>query len=273
MKEYQVPNSWGEVRRIGVDSKGVVWASEFDIDSFPGSIPRRVSSPNTRCLGAPSLTIVADKKDNIWVADQIHSTITKFDQKTAKFTFYPMPQPHQSVNKIGLATTTPFGSRRVAWTSSPVIISIPRVTRINHRQSRQYAKPQTPKPQNPNVHCEINLIKENLKRKIYLSNYIKMEKLLGIVRVVCNSSFALCAGMLSPETPKKKEVRQDDEEEENEIIENQTKATASNEKESGQEIAKQSEEKWENDFESWNKKAEIKKENKTLVVPASNVTD
>jgi hypothetical protein len=29
VKEYKVPNSWGQVRRISVDSKGIVWASEY----------------------------------------------------------------------------------------------------------------------------------------------------------------------------------------------------------------------------------------------------
>ena len=30
VKEYKVPNSWGQLRRITVDSKGIVWATEYN---------------------------------------------------------------------------------------------------------------------------------------------------------------------------------------------------------------------------------------------------
>jgi len=35
VKEYKVPNSWGQVRRVGVDSKGIVWVRSMKPDSCP----------------------------------------------------------------------------------------------------------------------------------------------------------------------------------------------------------------------------------------------
>jgi hypothetical protein len=45
----------------------------------------------------------------------VHSTLIKLDQSTGKFTFYPMPQPHQSLPKLEVEAnnTMWFGSRNV----------------------------------------------------------------------------------------------------------------------------------------------------------------
>jgi len=86
VKEYPVPHSWGQIRRIGVDSKG---AQPYD--AWP------------------------DKDDNIYMGDAAHNMIVKFDQKTRKFSYVPMPQPGQSINKFRVAddNTLWFGSRAV----------------------------------------------------------------------------------------------------------------------------------------------------------------
>jgi streptogramin lyase len=54
-----------------------------------------------------------DKDDNIWTADQTHSSIIKLDQKTGKWTYYPMPQNRQSVPKmeVDADNTLWFGTR------------------------------------------------------------------------------------------------------------------------------------------------------------------
>ena len=54
-----------------------------------------------------------DKQDNVWTADQTHSSLIKLDPKTGKWIFYPMPQPRQSVPKIEVddRNTLWFGTR------------------------------------------------------------------------------------------------------------------------------------------------------------------
>jgi hypothetical protein len=55
------------------------------------------------------------------MGDEAHNVIIKFDQKTKKFSYYPMPQPGQSINKFQVAddNTIWFGSRAV-----PVVTSV-----------------------------------------------------------------------------------------------------------------------------------------------------
>ncbi|MBI4262965.1 MAG: hypothetical protein HY657_01190 [Acidobacteria bacterium] len=59
-----------------------------------------------------------DTSDNVWTADEVHSALIKLDPKTGGFTFYPMPQPHQSVPKMEVEAnnTLWFGTRGVPTT-------------------------------------------------------------------------------------------------------------------------------------------------------------
>jgi streptogramin lyase len=116
VREYKVPEAWGQVRRIGVDSKGIVWGSEFNVgmlarlDPQSGKITQyKVPSGN----GAHPYEAWPDKLDNIWSADEVHSTMVYLDPKSGKFTLYPMPQPYQSVPKVEVAgdNTIWFGTR------------------------------------------------------------------------------------------------------------------------------------------------------------------
>jgi streptogramin lyase len=38
--EYKVPSAWGQIARVGVDSKGIVWGSASTPESWSGSIRR-----------------------------------------------------------------------------------------------------------------------------------------------------------------------------------------------------------------------------------------
>ena len=88
VKEYKVPNSWGQVRRITVDSKGIVWASEFNSGILARFDPatEKLTEYKIPLNGANPYEAWADKFDNIWIADQPHSAMIKFEPKTAKFT-------------------------------------------------------------------------------------------------------------------------------------------------------------------------------------------
>jgi streptogramin lyase len=116
VKEYKVPDAWGQVRRIGVDSKGIVWGSEYNtgllarLDPQTGKLTEyKIPSGN----GAHPYDAWPDKLDNVWSCDEVHSTMVYLDPKSGKFTLYPMPQPHQSVPKVEVANdnTIWFGTR------------------------------------------------------------------------------------------------------------------------------------------------------------------
>jgi virginiamycin B lyase len=113
--EYRLPNSWGQIRRISVDSKGTVWAGEYNTGILAKLNPAtgEITEYKIPLSGANCYETWPDKSDNIWIADPAHGAFVKFDQKSLKFTFYPGPQPHQSINKIQVATdnTIWFGTR------------------------------------------------------------------------------------------------------------------------------------------------------------------
>ena len=84
------------IRRLGVDSKGLIWASTWGSRAFADSSLYRLD-PETgetmkRHLGLPygaAYNAEADNQDNIWVAPDNY--LTKYDQIADAFTHYPIP--------------------------------------------------------------------------------------------------------------------------------------------------------------------------------------
>jgi streptogramin lyase len=90
--------------RIGMDSKGVVWSSAHNVVILVRLDPStgKTSEFKVPVSGANPYAAWPDKQDNIWTADEVHSTLIKLDPKTGKWTFYPMSQPRQSVPKMAV---------------------------------------------------------------------------------------------------------------------------------------------------------------------------
>ena len=78
-----------------------------------GSSTGRTTDFRVPVQGANPYEAWPDKQDNVWTADQTHSSLIKLDPKTGKWIFYPMPQPRQSVPKIEVddRNTLWFGTR------------------------------------------------------------------------------------------------------------------------------------------------------------------
>lgn len=116
VKEYKVPSSWGAVRRCTVDSKGIVWAGGYNsgiLTRFDPVTERITDEYKVPLSGVNLYDTWTDKSDNVWMTDQLHGVLIKFDQHTTTFAFYPMSQPHQSVPKLHMADdgTIWFGTR------------------------------------------------------------------------------------------------------------------------------------------------------------------
>ena len=99
-----------------------MWASEYPSGNIVGLDPAtgEISEYKIPVSGAKPYEAWADKQDNVWSSDQVHSTMIRLDHKTRKFTFYPMPQPNQSVPKIQVAddNTIWFGTRNLPITTA-----------------------------------------------------------------------------------------------------------------------------------------------------------
>jgi len=114
-KEYYAPSSWGEIRRISVDSKGIVWFSEY-VTGYIGSLDPsdgKMTEYKLPTNGANPYEVWPDKEDKIWISDQPQSSLVKFDPETRKFTYFPEPQLNWSLPKIEVEknNTIWFGAR------------------------------------------------------------------------------------------------------------------------------------------------------------------
>ncbi len=84
------------IRRLGVDSKGMIWAGTWGNRAFDNAILYRVD-PDTgevfrRKMGVPyaaTYNAEADNQDNIWAANDNY--LSKYDQVADEFTHYPIP--------------------------------------------------------------------------------------------------------------------------------------------------------------------------------------
>jgi streptogramin lyase len=113
--EYYAPGSWGQIRRIGVDSKGIVWFSEYSTGILGRLDPStgKMTEYKMPTLGANPYDAWPDKTDKIWISDQPQSSLVRFDPDTKKFTYYPEPQLNWSLPKVEVEknNTVWFGAR------------------------------------------------------------------------------------------------------------------------------------------------------------------
>jgi streptogramin lyase len=113
--EYYAPSSWGQIRRLGVDSKGIVWFSEYTtgivgrLDPATGKMTE-IKMPTQ---GANPYDVWPDKTDKIWISDQPQNSLVRYDPDTQKFTYYPEPQMNWSLPKVEVEknNTIWFGAR------------------------------------------------------------------------------------------------------------------------------------------------------------------
>jgi len=114
-KEYYAKGSWGQIRRISVDSQGIVWFSEYTTGIVGRLDPatEQMTEYKLPTNGANPYEVWPDKTDKIWIADQPQSSLVKFDPDTKKFTYYPEPQLNWSLPKIEVEknNTIWFGAR------------------------------------------------------------------------------------------------------------------------------------------------------------------
>ncbi len=93
---FLTPETPTNIRRISFDSKNIGWASTwgspgfnptlFRLDPKTGDVRRfKIDIANANPYDAE-----CDKNDNVWIATDNH--LVKFDQKTEKFTTYPLPE-------------------------------------------------------------------------------------------------------------------------------------------------------------------------------------
>jgi len=82
----------GVTYAVNVDSKGMVWYTEWMLGTIARLDPRTGETTEFKPPDTPDmLGIIADKNDNIWFSSAIGHKLGKLDTKTMKFTMYQPP--------------------------------------------------------------------------------------------------------------------------------------------------------------------------------------
>jgi streptogramin lyase len=100
--EYDLPNIYVQPHDVVVDSKGMVWYSDFG-QMFIGKLDPKTAKvtqypiPVTK-PGWPlgTLDLEVDRNDNLWVGVMYQAAIARFDQKTEKFRMWSIPKEWDS---------------------------------------------------------------------------------------------------------------------------------------------------------------------------------
>src|SRR5690606_27155041 len=92
--EFRAPSSPCTLRRLGIDSKGIIWYGAFSSGKL-GRLDPETGEMKEYPIGRFSepYEAWADPDDNIWMTDGGQGgMLVRFDQKSEKFTYYPSPQ-------------------------------------------------------------------------------------------------------------------------------------------------------------------------------------
>jgi streptogramin lyase len=111
--EYDLPRPTIEPHDVILDNRGMVWYSNFG-EQFLGRLDPKTGEHAEIALpefkkGFPvgTLDLETDMAGNIWIGMMFQGAIAKFDPKTEKFAFYPMPKEQNDnvtqLNMLGLS--------------------------------------------------------------------------------------------------------------------------------------------------------------------------
>jgi virginiamycin B lyase len=118
---FKPPNN---VRRVTIDSKGMIWLCEYFANAFVKLNPDTGKFTEYKLplkYGNP-YEIAADASDNIWLENAAYNSFVRFDTKTKKFTYFPYPDPKVHTEKVE------FDNNGTMWSSLPAGIGQPRLT-------------------------------------------------------------------------------------------------------------------------------------------------
>ena len=101
--EYEAPSNPSGVRRLGADSKGNVWFSEYAANQIGSLDPKtgKITEIKLPLKYTHPYETWADKQDNVWTTSHFYNSLIYYDRTMKRFTYYPWPQgTHWSVPKV-----------------------------------------------------------------------------------------------------------------------------------------------------------------------------
>jgi virginiamycin B lyase len=102
MTEYDLPNQQMQPHDVVLDSKGMVWFSDFGqmllgkMDPKTGKVSQYPVPVSKQGFPVGSLNLEVDKNDNLWLGAMYQAEIVMFDAKTEKFQSWSVPKEWDS---------------------------------------------------------------------------------------------------------------------------------------------------------------------------------
>jgi virginiamycin B lyase len=124
--EYDLPRPTIEPHDVILDGKGTVWYSNFG-EQYLGRLDPKTGAHSEFKLpemkpGFPvgTLDLQKDKTGNLWIGMMFQAAIAKFDPKTEKFQFYPIPkEQNDNVTQLpAVAGVLQYGVDGKIWTNN-----------------------------------------------------------------------------------------------------------------------------------------------------------
>jgi streptogramin lyase len=98
--EYDLPRATIEPHDVLVDKQGIAWYSSFGeqnlgrLDPKTGKVTEFPVKEHKPGFPTGLLGLREDRAGSLWLGNMYQATIVKFDKKTQKFTYWPLPQEH-----------------------------------------------------------------------------------------------------------------------------------------------------------------------------------
>ncbi len=104
--EYKIPTPAAGPRRIRLDSKGMIWFTETNTGKI-GTMNPQTGVFREYVLPLRNVEpyeLWLDKRDEgiVWWSDQVNNTLTEFDIKKKKYTYFPLPELNWDIAKVEL---------------------------------------------------------------------------------------------------------------------------------------------------------------------------
>ena len=113
--EYDLPRDTISPHDVVVDAEGIAWYSSFGeqflgkLDPKTGKVTEYPITEHKPGYPTGSLALRTDRAGNLWLGNMYQATLVKFDRKSEKFTYWPLPK-EQNIDAAQVNMVSPQSS-------------------------------------------------------------------------------------------------------------------------------------------------------------------
>ena len=113
--EYDLPRETISPHDVVIDAEGIAWYSSFGeqnlgrLDPKTGEVSEFPIAVHKPGFPTGSLALRTDREGNLWLGNMYQATLVKFDRKTRKFSYWPLPA-EQNIDAAQVNMVSPQSS-------------------------------------------------------------------------------------------------------------------------------------------------------------------